>query len=267
MFLPGGVWNGGDLDRRFRFREVTGALELVLEEAIQEEQSVPGRVTRALTLALASVGGCDADESSVRELSVADRQYLMRHLACHLQVEREWHSALCPSCKAVFDVRLSPSELPIKPPGEGYPFVTVPTRYGRLRFRVPTGADQECIAGLEDEARAVPVLLQRLLVDGQNNPSDLEFSEEDVAAIESAIESVAPELVVWVPTKCPECKTETRVEIDPYACLQSGRHGLLREVHRLASAYHWSERDIMEMPRDRRRRYLALVEEARGMMH
>ncbi|CCQ90426.1 conserved hypothetical protein [Nitrospina gracilis 3/211] len=267
MVLPGGVWNGGDLDRGFRFHEVTGALELGFEEAVQQERSVPARVTRALAVALESVGGCDADELSVRELSVADRQFLMRHLACHLHSEREWHSALCPSCKAVFDVRLRPSELPIKPPGEGYPFVTVPTRFGQLRFRVPTGADQECIAGLEDETRAVPVLLQRLLVDYQDNPTALEFSGEDVAAIESAIESVAPELVVWVPTECPECKTEMRVEIDPYACLQSGRQGLLREVHRLASAYHWSERDIMEMPRDRRRRYLALVEEARGMMH
>ncbi|MCF8721642.1 hypothetical protein [Nitrospina gracilis] len=267
MALPGGVWNGKTLDRGFRFRDVTGALELELEEAVRQERSAPDRVTHVLALALQSVGGRKVDTQSVRNLSVADRQFLMRRLACHLNAEREWHSALCPSCKAVFDVRLRPSELPIKPAGDSFPFVTVPTRYGRLRFRVPNGADQECIAALDDETRAVPVLLQRLLVEDESNAAALEFSEDDAAAIELAIESVAPELVVWVPTECPECKTETRVEINPYAHLQSGRNSLLREVHRLASAYHWSERDILQMPRDRRHRYLTLVEEARGMMH
>jgi len=37
--------------------------------------------------------------------------------------------------------------------------------------------------------------------------------------------------------------------------------GLLRDVHRIARAYHWSERDILTMPVGRRLAYLLLLEE------
>lgn len=37
---------------------------------------------------------------------------------------------------------------------------------------------------------------------------------------------------------------------------------LLTEVHALALHYHWSERDILALPRARRRRYLALLADA-----
>jgi hypothetical protein len=36
---------------------------------------------------------------------------------------------------------------------------------------------------------------------------------------------------------------------------------LLRDVHRLALAYHWSERDILGLSLRRRRSYLLLLEE------
>jgi len=36
---------------------------------------------------------------------------------------------------------------------------------------------------------------------------------------------------------------------------------LLRNVHRLARAYHWAERDILSLTLDRRLAYLLLLEE------
>jgi hypothetical protein len=38
---------------------------------------------------------------------------------------------------------------------------------------------------------------------------------------------------------------------------------LFREVHILARAYHWSERDLLGLSLPRRRRYLMLLEEDR----
>ena len=35
--------------------------------------------------------------------------------------------------------------------------------------------------------------------------------------------------------------------------------GLYEEVHDLAYHYHWREQDILELPRAKRRRYLALL--------
>ena len=41
--------------------------------------------------------------------------------------------------------------------------------------------------------------------------------------------------------------------------LRLSRDLLYREVHYLAYHYHWSEREIMAMPRDKRRRYIAVL--------
>ena len=38
-----------------------------------------------------------------------------------------------------------------------------------------------------------------------------------------------------------------------------------REVHTLAMQYHWSETDILSLPRERRRRYLRLIDRERGV--
>jgi hypothetical protein len=35
--------------------------------------------------------------------------------------------------------------------------------------------------------------------------------------------------------------------------------GLYEEVHHLAFHYHWTEREILELPRTKRRRYLAIL--------
>ncbi|MBL8741651.1 MAG: hypothetical protein JNK04_11175 [Myxococcales bacterium] len=38
------------------------------------------------------------------------------------------------------------------------------------------------------------------------------------------------------------------------------RDGLLQDVHRIASRYHWAERDILALSWARRRRYLNLID-------
>ena len=44
-----------------------------------------------------------------------------------------------------------------------------------------------------------------------------------------------------------------------FAEWMTGVGGLYEEIHYLAYHYHWTERDILEMSRAKRRRYLALL--------
>jgi hypothetical protein len=46
--------------------------------------------------------------------------------------------------------------------------------------------------------------------------------------------------------------------------MAQGADALFREVHALASHYHWSETDILTMTRRQRRRYLSLIAEAQA---
>ena len=82
--------------------------------------------------------------------------------------------------------------------------------------------------------------------------------------IGSALDDVAADVGTLVVTGCPECGAEHVVAVDPFG-LNALRGGhLYREVHALASRYHWSEADILALPRARRRLYLSLLDEEQG---
>ncbi|MBT0895081.1 hypothetical protein KI811_14805 [Geobacter hydrogenophilus] len=269
MRLPGGIVRDGARRRDFAFRSLTGAVELALAEADGVGSTLPARVTAALAAALAHVGGEAPLPATVAGLAVADRQFLMGRLATGLGLGESWLTAGCGRCGERFDFSVTHADLPVKEAGEGYPFATVETSLGPCRFRVPTGADQEFLAGLDDEREAFRCLVGRCLVDspgrrtGDGQPT---FTADDVARIESALEAVAPEVAVSVQAACPACGTTHVIDVDPYAALsRNAGGGLLQEIHILAASYHWSEGEILALPLERRRRYLELIDRARGM--
>lgn len=259
--MPGGLWRHGECRRDWSFRTLTGEVELSILEAGRDRRSVPQRVTAVLTAALAELGGAAAQPETVRALSVADRQYLMRRLAVEIGIEESWIASRCPRCGVGFDIPIRHGELPAKPAGEGYPFATAETSLGTVRFRVPNGDDQEAIAGIEDPQQARRALVARCAAE----PLAGTLSDEDLDRIDAALEPVAPEVVTRAQAACPDCGKPIEIELDPYVCLGAADNGLFLDVHALASAYHWSEREILAMPSDRRRLYLSLVDQSRGM--
>lgn len=269
MELPGGIKIDGVLKRSFRFKPATGSFEIMLGEGARGAGSLPARITAVLSEALAELGGTAASVAHVRNLNVGDRQFLMAQLAAHIDDQDVWLTAECGKCRKLFDVPLRYSALPVKPAGEEFPETTVETGLGRLRVRVPTGADQEAIAAVDEEAAALYILLQRLLsmVDPSRALDVAQLSDNDIAAIEARLEAMAPEIASRLKTYCPGCEAENQLPISPYAALQRPVGDLYTEIHRLANTYHWSERDILDLPRTRRQIYLQLIDQSRGMQN
>jgi hypothetical protein len=62
---------------------------------------------------------------------------------------------------------------------------------------------------------------------------------------------------------CPQCAHQWQAPLDIVSFLWSEVHAwairLLREIHELASAYGWSEAEILALSPWRRRAYLELV--------
>jgi hypothetical protein len=258
MLLPGGIVRDGERRRRFTFRPVDGALEVALAEAVAAP-SMPAAVTSALAAALADLGGEPATAETVRSLAVGDRQFLVRQLSAHLGRDRVWLTAGCGSCGEAFDFEVAQAELPVKEAGAGYPYAEVDMPRARLRLRIPTGADQEAIADLDDE-QAARCLVERCLLAG--TPED----DEALALAEAAVESASPEVALAVLAICPGCGTSNEVAVDPYLLLMAAPQDLFLEIHRLASSYHWSEGEILALPRSRRQIYLRLIDQARGLV-
>jgi hypothetical protein len=250
MLLPGGIVRDGERRRDFAFRPVDGALEAALAEAAAAS-SMPKAVTSVLAAALAELGGEPVGEETVRNLPVGDRQFLVRQLSVYLGHDPVWLTAVCRACGESFDFEVRQADLPVKEAGESFPFAEA----GGLRLRVPTGADQEAIAGFSDE-RAVRALFERCRLGGDG----------DLAAAEAALEEASPEVALAALASCPACGASNEVSVDPYLGLPAHSEELFAEVHSLALNYHWSEAEILALPRARRQLYLRLIDRSRGLV-
>lgn len=268
MVLPGGiVVEAGALQREFRFRPLDGALELALRESGRGVDSLAAQVTRVLERALETLGGDAPSLARVRDLSVGDRDYLITRLAQLFDDRPVWLAANCGDCGEPFDLSFRYADLPVKDAGPGYPCSPVETSRGRLRVRIVTGADQEAMALAGDDQQVLRLMLQRILVpDGERTAFDVaDLSDADIALLEQRVEAMSPECSRRLLTECPQCGATNTVAVNPYGFLETPVTGLFAEVHRIASHYHWSERDILALTRERRRTYLKLIDADRGL--
>ena len=267
MRLPGGLWRDGERLTEFAFQPATGAVELAVAQSTSQRDPPPRRVTAVLAEVLEHIGGRPVEPADVRALAVGDRQFLMRRLGALLGFDEIWLTASCSDCESPFDFLIAPAALPVKVAAEGFPFVEVDTSRGRRRFRVPIGEDQEAVADMADESAAARRLVGLCAVpaeDQKDVPGD-DFTDDDIAGIDAALEAVAPEVATTALAACPECGHGSEVYIDPAVWIDLGGGTILGEIHALASTYHWSEAEILGLPRDRRQRYLRMIERDTGM--
>ncbi len=274
--LPGGLVEGGARTRAYAFRPLDGAVELALGEAVVGAPSLPVAVTRALCATLATLGDAPASSERVDALCVADRQFLMRELQCLCGASTRWLVATCAACGERFDLELDLLALPVAPAPSSFPQASGMHQGLAWQARLPTGADQAWLARAhtgdesdgdgddDDDLAALETrLLQRLWLDGTDprlraDPSSPGLRE----AVEAALDAVAPGVVTTLSAPCPVCGQVNAVATDPYERLGTGLDDLLHQVHTLASHYHWSEADILRLPRTRRHAYLALLDTA-----
>jgi len=229
--------------------------------------NMPAAVSHALAGSLATVAGEEPRTDVVSQLSVGDRQFLMRQLELLLGHDLQWHSFTCRKCAARSDFQIELSRLPVKEATQGYPHVEVDTSQGSYCFRIPNGSDQEAIATIENEYQAFNVLLSRCLVTSavDSAESEIVFSEQDRLLIEAELERIAPEVGCEIAAACIECGSQNVIALDPYAVIGKSNGSIYSDIHKLACHYHWGEEEILSLPRKRRQYYLKLIEMSRGM--
>jgi len=272
MHLPGGLWHKGRRYRGFDFRSLTGAVELAVSQALQDAETLPEAVTEVLQATLGHVGGLEPDVALVDALSVGDRQFLTTCLAGRLRGDEAWFTVDCRACGERFDFPLRFCELPVKSAGPSYPFCETTLEAGTFRWRVPNGADQKALALQPSDEESLRTLLQRCLVyektrTATGDPTGViaDLTDSEIAQVEDALEAQAPEIATRVQAACAGCSQINEIEIDPLQYLNAPFQEVIIDIHRIASVYHWSEAEILSLPRQRRLRYLDLIDRARGM--
>lgn len=115
--------------------------------------------------------------------------------------------------------------------------------------------------GLRGEAGLAALLAAAMRIGRAQAAARL--SAPDRAALIAALEARAAGLALEIGTACTECGASMVLPFDVAAFLDAelGARAarLLDEVHEIASAYHWSERQILALPTPRRHDYLSRI--------
>jgi len=280
--LPGGYWDsGGVLHREFELAELTGREEELLAQTRRAETA--SLVTQVLSRTVRRLGDIrPLTEDVARELQVADRQYLLLMLRQSTFGDIVRGDFVCPwpDCGRRVSINFRIDEIPVEEATERAPLYTLLLSPGasgeqdvaqrEVSFRLPNGADQEVVSPLlaENESNALSLLLARVVQRiGPFAPPGLErvaaLSPLARAEIEAGIERVAPKIELNIEIACSECGRAFLAPFDLqrffFGELRTDCDLLYRQVHYLAYHYHWGERQIMAMTRNKREKYIELL--------
>lgn len=271
VHVPGGILSRGERHREAELRPLLGEDEAYLAE------KAPGlpparKATLLLTRCLERLGPYERPTPElVRGLTVGDREALLLHVRRLTFGDRLPCLLRCPACAEPMDLDLRVGDLLLDPyaaweeswtapiPGDA---PDAPPRM--LRFRLPTGGDQEAVEPLarRDPAAASGLLLRRCLVD----PDAAIPGPEGVLAVSARMAELDAQAEMLLSLTCPHCAHPFTALLDAagylFRELTQGARQLDREVHLLAFHYHWSPRDILGLTPRKRRVYLELLEDA-----
>jgi hypothetical protein len=264
VMLPGGYVDGrGRLHTEVVLAPLTGAVEQELAIAAAGGR-VAALTTALLARAVVSLGTiARITPALVRELLVQDREYLLIRLRAMLTGPRMWVRLGCPSCAEEMELELALDELPVtRRPARAryYPFD------GGVELRLPNGGDQEWAAasGLVGKAELRARLLARCArPTARARAAAARLDARRAERIEERMRELAPDVTPELDAACPHCASPLTSEIDlPFVILSEIGAAMRRieeDVHLLAWNYHWSEGEILRLPRPRRDAYLRLV--------
>lgn len=200
-----------------------------------------------------SVGERDANLLSIREATFGSQ------LASFAE---------CPACKERLEFTFSVADIhavPRSPASTGHIQELTIEGY-RLCYRLPNSADLAQIVRYQDVTAARNFLLQQCVLQAYHDNAAVgtaDLPESVIVALGKHMLEADPQAEIQIHLHCPVCAHNWSVIFDivPFfwseICVQAKR--LMREVHILASAYGWSEADILAMSAPRRQFYLEMV--------
>lgn len=241
----------------------------VLEADLNVDFDEPNRallVTKLLELCALDSRGSLPD-GYFRLLSAGKRVEFLAALAAEGREPAFGFVFKCANCDEEIELEIELAEIS-EIQREADAVITIRVEYEGSSFdlRKPLGADLESWGGIvaTTESEAARLMIGSLASDAALVDS---IPPAAIPGIEDALDEVDPLVNFHCRTECGECGGENDFDVDlveaALAKLRSAQARLIFDVHRLASHYHWTEREIFAVPDRRRRRYLELIAASR----
>jgi hypothetical protein len=228
-----------------------------------------GRTARPLLRALDLLARVypDATPEQMKALPIGQRDARLMEIREALFGPSLTCLAACPRCGERLEITLEISQLRSQPAAEDGAQVYALAAGGcEVQFRLPNSQDMAVLADLPDAGQARRALLERCVQQAARdgvpvNAADL--PEELVGRIAGRMAQIDPLADIQIALTCPSCAQQWSTAFDIVSYLWSEINTwamrVLREVHRLASAYGWSEAEILALSPARRQMYLELI--------
>lgn len=175
----------------------------------------------------------------------------------------------CPNCKKSLEFKLLTSDLrslqPTTSNGKEDSWELSEENI-KLKFRLPNSIDIAEAAICNGKERARSLILKRCILEATNNEKIIEIdsiSDEILNKLEILMADLDQQAEIIFDLKCPECGFTRKMLFDITSFfwneISVQARLLLNEVHILAYAYGWREKDILSMSSLRRKHYLNMV--------
>ncbi len=218
-------------------------------------------VERGLVMLAWAVPGIDLTERRAMTIGLRDRR-LMQLRALTFGSRMAVRSS-CPRCGLELEGNLDLERVLRESPDDLPPTVQTVVNGCAVTLRFPSSEDFAELEGLSDE-QASQLLAKRCLleVDGSRR---CRFDRPIRSAAAQALSQADPLLSVDLSFQCEDCGTAWTDALDIVEIfwreLEVAAQRLVADVHALASAYGWTESDILALSPARRRLYLGMVTE------
>jgi hypothetical protein len=228
---------------------------------IWEQGGVCGYAQRALLLLSRIHPDISDDELEAMPLGVRDGLLLqLRHQLFGSRLESV---VRCPRCGESLEIRVDAHQLIASRESSDASTREWTTGDLSVRFRVPTAGDLRDLEKYSDPGDVRRSLLERCVVEarrGGERIEPLQLTGEESIALGERIAQADPHGELLLNSHCPGCghSWDSVLDIASFLWQELDTHvrRLVAEVHTLASAYAWSERDILTMSARRRQMYL-----------
>jgi hypothetical protein len=219
----------------------------------------------ARALELTALARPDLGETDLRQMTVGERDAELLELREALFGDALEAVLSCSGCGEALEASATMRDLRVTAGAPSEPQLLAEDAY-EVTFRHPTAGDIADAAASPDAETAEQALLERCVLGATRAGqavSARELPDGVVSALDEALAAGDPQADVELAITCPSCGTQstTRFDIASFLWSEVDAFALatLREIHVLASAYGWSEDDIIALG-PRRRWYLELVE-------
>ena len=224
------------------------------------EQRLPERA-----LALLEAACPESPPQSLAGLSIGRRDAALLTLRQWAFGRRLTCLAVCPACNERLEMTLDAASLQQPYDSAAPADFTLALAGYQVRFRLPNSADLLSCTG-EDVAEIQRQLFARCLTEARSQDQAVTADQLPDAMIHAVIEQMAkldPQADTVINFSCPVCQNRWQENFDIvsffWSEIDAWARRILHEVHVLASAYGWREREILMLSPLRRQLYIEMA--------